>query len=348
MKKGTSFSGSLSIILLALVLAFSMPMDGYATELEKKASNLNSQLDDLETELSQTVSDIEKTAREIEEQKGNLSQAEANKQKQYEDMKLRIKYMYENGPYSMLQIIIESNSLASLESNIEYVRTISEYDNDMLEKYKQTYREVEEKDAALQGKRSDLADLQTSLEEKISNVQAALSDTNNAIAKEKQKALEEKLAKAKKMAEAASPSQPKKQDSPAEKPAQESKPKPEKPKPEKPKPEKPKPEKPKPEEPEEETPGSDATYTLSEFMYAGMINWNGYKFTYYSQSVLPGGSLNIPGRHVNADGYVSDGAGYICLAGSAPMGTVYNTPFGYKGKIYDRGTSGKHLDVYIR
>lgn len=93
---------------------------------------------------------------------------------------------------------------------------------------------------------------------------------------------------------------------------------------------------------------TSAEYSLSYFLSAGVINWGGYMFTYYSQQVLPGGGLSIPGRHVNAGGYVSDGDGYIVLAGSAPMGTVYPTPFGYPGKIYDRGTSGNHLDVYIR
>lgn len=95
-------------------------------------------------------------------------------------------------------------------------------------------------------------------------------------------------------------------------------------------------------------PSSGATISLSQFMFDGVVYWGGYKFTYYSQSVLPGGGLSIPGRHINADGYVADGDGYIVLAGSAPKGTVYDTPFGYKGKIYDRGTYGNHLDVYIR
>ena len=93
---------------------------------------------------------------------------------------------------------------------------------------------------------------------------------------------------------------------------------------------------------------TERLYSLSDFMFRGGVYWNDYKFTYYSQSVLPGGGLSIPGRHVNADGYVSDGDGYIVLAGSAPKGTVYDTPFGYKGKIYDRGTSGNHLDVYVQ
>lgn len=93
---------------------------------------------------------------------------------------------------------------------------------------------------------------------------------------------------------------------------------------------------------------SGVKISLSQFMFDGVVYSGGYKFTYYSQSVLPGGGLNIPGRHVNADGFVSDGDGYIVLAGSAPLGTVYDTPFGYKGKIYDRGTYGNHLDVYVQ
>ena len=93
---------------------------------------------------------------------------------------------------------------------------------------------------------------------------------------------------------------------------------------------------------------SNAQVSLAQYLTQGVVYSGGFKFTYYSQSVLPGGGLQIPGRHVNAAGYVSDGDGYIVLAGSAPIGTVYDTPFGFKGKIYDRGTYGNHLDVYIR
>ncbi|MFV0433736.1 MAG: hypothetical protein ACK5LO_07150 [Leucobacter sp.] len=93
---------------------------------------------------------------------------------------------------------------------------------------------------------------------------------------------------------------------------------------------------------------TEALYTLEEFQFSGVVNWGGYKFTFYSQQVLPGPGLVIPGRHVNAGGYVSDSDGYIVLAGDAPKGTVYDTPFGHQGKIYDRGTFGNHLDVYVR
>ena len=99
---------------------------------------------------------------------------------------------------------------------------------------------------------------------------------------------------------------------------------------------------------------TSATYSVSDLMFMGVINWNGYKFTYYSQSELPGPGLSIPGRHVNEGGYVADGDGYMVLA--APYGiahgTVFSTPFGYDGKVYDTcascSTSPMWLDVYTR
>lgn len=98
--------------------------------------------------------------------------------------------------------------------------------------------------------------------------------------------------------------------------------------------------------------GSSRLYSLRDFRFHGVINWSGYKFTYYSQSVLPGGGLRIPGRHVNSNGFVADSNGYIVLASnrSIPKGTVINTPFGSKGKVYDRcaSCSLNWYDVYVK
>lgn len=106
------------------------------------------------------------------------------------------------------------------------------------------------------------------------------------------------------------------------------------------------------EETEEDSYHSEGSYTLSDLQYHGVINWNGNRYTYYSQQVLPGGGLKIPGRHVNAGGFVSDGDGYIVLANDVlDRGTVVDTPFGYYGKIYDRFGTGKpshHFDVYTQ
>lgn len=98
----------------------------------------------------------------------------------------------------------------------------------------------------------------------------------------------------------------------------------------------------------EEAETSEALYSASEFMNMGVIHWNGWKWTYYSEAILPGYGLNIPGRHNDDNGYICDENDYICLASSSlTMGTVIDTPFGNQGKIYDSGCAEDVIDVYV-
>lgn len=82
----------------------------------------------------------------------------------------------------------------------------------------------------------------------------------------------------------------------------------------------------------------------------GGVYWNPYtglKETWYSQRVLPGGGLNIPGRHVNEEGFVCDEDGYICLASSTyEKGTIVETSRGM-GKVYDCGCAPGIIDLYV-
>lgn len=92
---------------------------------------------------------------------------------------------------------------------------------------------------------------------------------------------------------------------------------------------------------------SEILYTANEFKYHGVVYYDGWKWTWYSQKVLPGGGLDISGRHVDDNNYICDEEGYICLASSSlSKGTVVDTPFGKKGKIYDCGCAANVLDVY--
>lgn len=106
------------------------------------------------------------------------------------------------------------------------------------------------------------------------------------------------------------------------------------------------------ETPVEETPivdeGSPYLYSLADLQFHGVIHWGGYKYTFYSQQVLPGGGLQIPGRHVNHLGYVADENGYIVVASDKPKGTIVPTPFGMPGKVYDAGVTGNHIDIYTQ
>lgn len=86
--------------------------------------------------------------------------------------------------------------------------------------------------------------------------------------------------------------------------------------------------------------------TPAEFRRAGVVYVNGYRYTWYSEKVLPGKALNIPGRHSDGN-FVRDGDGYICVASSdLKKGTVVDTPFG-KGKVYDTGCPSGTIDIYV-
>lgn len=119
------------------------------------------------------------------------------------------------------------------------------------------------------------------------------------------------------------------------------------------------------EAPEVETSGNTVTIggQTIELLYSGRYNvcdnpltgpmgvkkFNGHKETWYSQKVLPGGGLKIPGRHVADDGTVRDGEGYIVVASDLSYlsrGSVVLTSLG-PGKVYDTGCAYGTIDIYV-
>lgn len=78
----------------------------------------------------------------------------------------------------------------------------------------------------------------------------------------------------------------------------------------------------------------------------GVNYYNGVYETYYSQQVLPGGGLNIPGRHVAADGTIRDADGYIVVASdNQAKGSTGESSLGAY-KVYDNGVGHNGIDVY--
>ena len=86
----------------------------------------------------------------------------------------------------------------------------------------------------------------------------------------------------------------------------------------------------------------------ANFKVAGVLHWGGWRWTWYSEKILPGNGLHIPGRHTDAYGFVRDGDGYLCLASDKlSKGTILDTPLGELGKIYDSGCGMVTIDVYV-
>ncbi|MGN0421296.1 MAG: murein hydrolase activator EnvC family protein [Lachnospiraceae bacterium] len=172
-KKALSF-------LLVLVLCLGMAIQANATEisetqkkaeeLEKKKKDAEKEKQSLEKQLESIVSEMEETKTKIEEKETEISakeeeliQAKVDENDQYESMKKRIKYMYENGNTQFVEILCESKSIGEFLNNAEYITTISEYDRTMLVEFQAVVKDVEEQEAALQTEYDELETMQNDL-----------------------------------------------------------------------------------------------------------------------------------------------------------------------------------------
>lgn len=178
-------------------------------ELEQKTSDLQNEINDINDELKSLSSKLDNTSAQIEEKTAELEKAELdlaaaklNEENQYDAMKDRIKFMYEGGNVSLLQILLSSESMSDFLNNAEYVTTISDYDRDMLAEFKEVCQNVEKKQEALEQQQQELSSLektlnlqQEDLNDKLSSTSKQLTDYTKQL--ERAKAAEEAARRAK-------------------------------------------------------------------------------------------------------------------------------------------------------
>lgn len=139
-----------------------------AVEAEKAA--LADQLNTLITELEKTNADVDAKQAEIAENQTELIKAEIDEQQQYESMKMRIKYMYENGNTQFIEILFESKSIGDFLNNAEYINQISEYDRHMLVEFQNVVQDVKDKREKLEEEEAQLQQLQQQLQAKETEI----------------------------------------------------------------------------------------------------------------------------------------------------------------------------------
>ena len=137
-----------------------------ADALEGEYNSLNAQLQSVADEISDTEEAISSTSDDIDELNAQLQQAQQEAQVQYEAMKKRIQYMYENGRDSMLVTLLSSGSIAEFVRRAEYFHSITSYDQQKLEEYEQLQKDIAAKTAELEGKQTQLSAYQDTLDEK--------------------------------------------------------------------------------------------------------------------------------------------------------------------------------------
>lgn len=132
-------------------------------EIENKKSNLvgyiktlDSKVTKLTHKIEENQKKIDKTKREIETLRLEEAEVSDKMDRQYETMKTRIKYMYENGNEGYLELLMGSTSLSELYNRIEYVSKVNAYDQKMLDDYEVTKQELAQTKEKKQAKKDKL------------------------------------------------------------------------------------------------------------------------------------------------------------------------------------------------
>lgn len=162
---------------------------GQISSSEQELVDVLSQIDILAGEITDKEAEIEKT-------KEDLVQAEQDRDEQYEAMKKRIQYMYENGGSdAWAQILLESDSIASMLSKVENTEKMYAYDRAELKEMKEAVQEVKDLETKLENEKSELEiakeeqeGMKGSLQTKIEDLKANASDYEAQIANVKAQA----------------------------------------------------------------------------------------------------------------------------------------------------------------
>lgn len=156
-------------------------------EIESQISSLNSDIVDLVMQINQAQQDIESTKGQIAETETKIADtetklkaAEADRDKQYSDMKKRIQYTYENGGNAgWLTAVLSSDDFASFINSADYASELQSTDRKAFEKLVETVRQVEELKTSLENQKASLVDQQTVLENQKKQLDSQNAELQN-------------------------------------------------------------------------------------------------------------------------------------------------------------------------
>lgn len=154
-------------------------LDDRQAKLDQELTGLAQELTNIQEQLAEKEASLEVTRQELEE-------ARKEEERQYANMKKRIRYLYEKGDVSFLEPLLEAKSLAEIISYGEYVENIYDYDRKMLEEYRRVKDDIAGKEERLETEQEELTALANQQQQAVSRVETLLAEVNQEIGSAKQ------------------------------------------------------------------------------------------------------------------------------------------------------------------
>lgn len=162
-------------------------------------TGLNSNLGSLSATMTSIQEEIEAKQNEIAEAETALEQAQADADAQYEAMKLRIQFSYENGGAFSWTMLFESDGIVDFINRASYMSDIAQSDRELLTLYQETLESIELQKAQLEMEKEELLAKQDELEANKTQLLNSISQVASSI-NANQQALEENSSQAEELA----------------------------------------------------------------------------------------------------------------------------------------------------
>lgn len=149
--------------------------------LKKELNGLNSNLEEIVARINDLDAQIMNKEAEIATTQAALDEARDTETTQYESMKKRIQFMYEDSQNLYLEIMFQAKSFSQFITLSNYVDSLAAYDRKKFEEYKEIRISIEELEAKLQGEKAELDVLKAETEEEKAGLQVVIANTQSNI-----------------------------------------------------------------------------------------------------------------------------------------------------------------------
>ena len=157
-------------------------LENKTSDLQSQLAGINQDLLKISDEISDTQMRVTIVNSEILRSEDELAISQQNEDQQYENMKSRIKYMYENGNSSMLELLFSAESMSDFLNKADFIQNISQYDRDMLSELQNIHADIENQKMALQNQQASLNNLENELQQQQAALQQKADETSTDLA----------------------------------------------------------------------------------------------------------------------------------------------------------------------
>lgn len=155
------------------------------SDLDAELVNLYTEISVLEDQILEQEGKISEKEAEIEVAQEEFEAAEAEEKRQYEAMKERIRFTYEQGESSYIELLLSSGSFSELLNRAEFIEEVSAYDDKMLAEYQAIKQKVADMKAKLEADREALVEEKEALEADKASLAEQQSYLNGILAQKK-------------------------------------------------------------------------------------------------------------------------------------------------------------------